>query len=240
MQGYEAVIENINKGRTYTHKELCELLKGIKPDLSNSSYHWMISCLVRDGKLSRLGYDAYSLPQGEELKKYEPLYSKKAQHLISVIARKYPYVSFTVFEAVQMNDFLNHLIAQNTIFIQVEKESSIYIFRYLQDEGFDNILYKPREEDMALYWCGGCIVVTDMISEAPLRTAAPHSITLEKMLVDMYADKLISASYSKAEYLDVIEQVKSQYILDKKRMLRYARRRNKYAEINNYLEGKGE
>ena len=79
-----------------------------------------------------------------------------------------------------------------------------------------------------------------MISEAPLRIAAPHVITLEKMLVDVYADKLISASYSKAEYPDIIEQAESRFILDKKRMLRYARRRNKYQEISSYLEGRME
>ena len=123
-------------------------------------------------------------------------------------------------------------------FVQVEKESSIYVFRYLQDEGYDNVLYKPRQDDMTLYWSKGCIIVTDMVSEAPLRAVEPHVITLEKMLVDMLADKLILASYSKAEYTDVIEQAESRFFLDKKRMLRYAKRRNRYKEICNYLEGR--
>ncbi len=135
-----------------------------------------------------------------------------------------------------MNDFLNHLIAQNTIYIQVEKESSIYVFRYLQDKGNNNVLYKPSLSDMSLYWTVGSIIVTDMVSEAPLRTDEPHVIKLEKMLVDMYADKLIAASYSKAEYSDVIEQAEKYYLLDKKRMLRYARRRNKFKELSSYLK----
>ncbi len=139
-----------------------------------------------------------------------------------------------------MNDFLNHLIAQNTIYIQVEKESSIYVFRYLQDKGYNNVLYKPSLSDMSLYWTVGSIIVTDMVSEAPLRTDEPYVIKLEKMLVDMYADKLIAASYSKAEYSDVIEQAEKYYLLDKKRMLRYARRRNKFKELSSYLKGRTE
>lgn len=240
MQWYEGVIDKLELNRTYSHKELLELLKKVKPDLANTTYHWSISCLIRDGKLFRRGYDVYSLFQGEELKEYEPLYSDDAKYLINTISDKYPHVSFTVFETVLMNDFLNHLIAQNTIIVQVEKESSIYIFRYLRDEGYDNVLYKPRREDMALYWSNGSIIVTDMVSEAPLRTSDVHAITLEKMLVDMLADKLISASYSKAEYPDVIEQAERRFLLDKKRMLRYARRRNRYEEICNYLEGRVE
>ena len=238
MQWYEIIIDRMDKERVYSHKELCELVKAVKPDMADSSYHWIISRLVREGKIIRWGYDVYSVSQGESLREYEPFYSDEAKKLISSIAEKYPHVVFTVFETVLMNEFLNHLIAQNTIFVQVEKESSIYIFRFLQDEGYNNVLYKPSGEDMALYWSGGSIIVTDMISEAPLRTAAPHAITLEKMLVDMYADKLISASYSSAEYPDVIEQAENHYFLDKRRMLRYARRRNRYKEIYNYLEGR--
>ena len=238
MQWYEGIIEKLEFSRTYSHKELLGLLKRIKPNLADTTYHWSISCLIRDGKIFRRGYDAYSLSLGEELREYQPFYSDETKNLINLIANRYPHVSFTVFETVLMNDFLNHLIAQNTIFVQVEKESSIYVFRYLQDEGYDNVLYKPRQDDMTLYWSKGCIIVTDMVSEAPLRAVEPHVITLEKMLVDMLADKLILASYSKAEYTDVIEQAESRFFLDKKRMLRYAKRRNRYKEICNYLEGR--
>ena len=153
------------------------------------------------------------------------------------IEQMYPYVTFTVFETVMMNDFLNHLIVQNTIFIQVEKESSIYIFRFLQEKGYQNVMYKPGEKEFDLYWSRDEIVVTDIISEAPLRTDEPHRIMLEKMLVDMVADKLISTTYSKAELSDVIEQAQSRYYLDKVRLLRYARRRNREKEMKQYLEG---
>ena len=59
---------------------------------------------------------------------------------------------------------------------------------------------------------------------------------LEKMLVDMIADKLISTTYSKAEFPDVIEQAQRRYYLDKVRLLRYARRCNREKEMKQYLE----
>mgnify|MGYP007122633325 CR=1 FL=1 len=153
------------------------------------------------------------------------------------IKETYPYVTFTVFETVLMNDFLNHLIAQNTVFIQAEKESSIYVFRFLQEKGYQNVMYKPGKNEFDLYWSRDEIVVADIISEAPLRTDEPHKIMLEKMLVDMIADKLISTTFSKAEFPDVIEQAQSRYYLDKIRLLRYARRRNREKEMKQYLEG---
>ena len=79
-----------------------------------------------------------------------------------------------------------------------------------------------------------------MISEAPIRSDKPHSIMLEKMLVDILADKLISITFSKAELPDIYEQAQSRYRLDKVRMLRYARRRNRQDVLLKYLEGSKE
>lgn len=241
MQWYEEVINRIDDRTTYCHRELMEKLRMLKAGLSENSYHWAISALVRNGTLTRLGYDLYSLPSNPPKEEYAPAYSDIAKELIRLISEKYPHVQFTVFETVLMNEFLNHLVAQNTVFIQVKKESSIYVFRSLQEQRIQNVMYKPDKIDFDLYWSKDCIIVTDMVSEAPLRFDKPHSIMLEKMLVDISADKLISTTFSKAELPDVFEQAQSRYLLDKVRMLRYARRRNRQASLLKYLgEGKAE
>ena len=237
MQWYEEVIGRIDDKKIYSHKELMDELRMLKTDLSDSTYHWAISGLVRDGALTRRGYDSYSLSSNHPTDEYVPIYSDIVEEMIRIISEKYPYVQFTAFETVLMNEFLNHLIAQNTIFIQVEKESSIYVFRFLQEQGLQNVMYKPGKKDFNLYWSKGCVIVTDMISEAPIQTDKPHSIMLEKMLVDVSADKLIAATFSKAELPDVYEQAQSRYLLDKVRMLRYARRRNRQDVLLKYLEG---
>ena len=57
------------------------------------------------------------------------------------------------------------------------------------------------------------------------------------MLVDMYCDKLIRSTYSKAEYPFVVEQAVKTYKVEKNKMFRYAGRRNKAAEIKKILSG---
>lgn len=42
------------------------------------------------------------------------------------------------------DEFLNHMIAQNTFFIMVERDALDSVFRYLQEEDFGNTLIKPR------------------------------------------------------------------------------------------------
>ena len=236
MQWYEKVLSRMDQEKVYSHKELIDELRTLKTDLSDSSYQWAISGLVRDGALIRQGYDSYTIASTLTKDLYYPVYSDSAKELISLLSGKYPYVRFTVFETILMNEFLNHLIAQNTIFLQIEKESSVYVFRFLQEYGYQNVMYKPGRKDFDLYWSKDCIIVTELVSEAPLRTNDPHSIMLEKMLVDMTADKLIASTFSKAEFPDIMEQAQNRYLLDKVRMLRYARRRNQQEVILNSLE----
>lgn len=115
--------------------------------------------------------------------KWEKLYSDTAEGLIRLISEKYPYVQFTAFETVLMNEFLNHLIAQNTVFIQVEKESGIYVFRFLQEQGIQNVMYKPGKKDFNLYWSKDCVIVTDIDIISP-RTGKEINILLDVAFED--------------------------------------------------------
>lgn len=235
MQWYEALVDDITAEEVYSRKELVSKLKHLKSDLSDGTYNWILSSLVYDGQLRRQGYDAYRLSNGIAKEDYRPEYSEKAQIIMNDIQGKYPYVRFTVFETVLMNEFLNHLIANNTIFVQVEKESSVFIFRFLQEAGYQNVLYKPNVSEYDLYWIKDSIIVTDLISEAPLRAGNSREILLEKMLVDMISDKLITTTFSKAELSDVFAEAESRYNIDKVRMFRYARRRNRCNEVKKYM-----
>ena len=237
MLWYDELFEYIDDKKTYSHKELVEELRDLNPDLSDSSYHWAVSSLVREGKLFRSGYDTYCQAGNISKTDYRPEYSENAQGIMKAIQEQYPFVRFTMFEMTLMNEFLNHLIARNTIYVQVEKGSSLFVFRFLQEAGYRNVMYKPSKKDFSLYWSEDCVVVTDLISEAPLRPDEPHKIMLEKMLVDIVADKLISSSFSKAELPDIFNQADNRYFLDKIRMYRYARRRNKEEQVKAYLEG---
>lgn len=236
MHWYDYTILKLDPDRQYSHQELISELRQDNPKLSESSYHWAISGMLHSGSIVKIGYNEYTIPDGCERKPYKPVYSDISSALLTQVSEKFPLVSFTVFETALMNDFLNHLIAQNTIFLQVEKEYSIFVFRYLQSLGCTDLMYKPSKADYALYWKEDCIVVTDLISEAPVRESSPHEICLEKMLVDMFCDKLISSTYSKAEFPEVLQKAMTDWLIEKPKMLRYARRRGKEEEIRKILE----
>lgn len=235
---YKNVADTLNCGQTYSREEIISVLKKEKTGLNENSYFWIVGNLVKEGVLKRTGRDKYSLCDGITKDVYKPLYSEKAFALKNKLERKYPLVKFTVFETVLLNEFLNHQIANNTIFIQSERDVSGFIFNYLRENTKANVLYKPNQAEFDRYWQAESLIVTDLTSEAPLNTDFPHEITAEKMLVDIFCDKIIRLTYGESEYKSVVDAVYSRYQVDTARLLRYARRRNKEKEIIQFVEGK--
>ena len=146
-------------------------------------------------------------------------------------------MEFVVFEASLLNEFLNHQIANNTIFIQMEKDASLFIFDILKYEYDEKILYKPNAKEFDIYWSPDCIIILDLISQAPLSHDSPHKILLEKMLVDIIAEKSIAAIFSQSELPDLFTSAMENYQIDKRKLTRYAGRRGKSAEIKKYAGG---
>ena len=111
--------------------------------------------------------------------------------------RMFPLVDFVCFESVQLNEFLNHMIAQNTFFIMVERDALDSVFRYLQEQDFGNILIKPRNQEWDAYWTRDSIVLLNLVSEHPRNTEVKHGISIEQLLVDVVAEKTFRLLYSK-------------------------------------------
>ena len=231
-------LRSLERGRIYPRKELISILKNENSEMSDNSLIWMIGYLVKRGKLVHIGRDQYTL-SGRKKDEYSPVYSQSAVDIKNHIAGKYPAIGFTIFESTLLNEFLNHLIARNTIFVQTERDTSAFIFDFIRENVQPNVLYKPSEKEYSRYWQPDMIVVLDWTSQAPLNLAAPHDITAEKMLVDIYCDKTIRLTYSGSEYKSIVNAVYDMYNVDTVRLLRYAGRRNKAEEIKVFLPGEG-
>ena len=92
----------------------------------------------------------------------------------------------------------------------------------------------PCDNDLLL----SILEVLELISQAPLSSSQPHEITIEKLLVDIIADKSIEATYSPAELPEIIRNIRENYRVDVKKMNRYAGRRGKAKIIEEYMRGK--
>ena len=230
---------NLSSNKIYTRSELTKIFQAVNPGLTKSTFQWTLYNLQKTQKIFRKAYDEYVTVQPAAKQSYRPLYSDKALSLSKNISERFLEIGFVVFESVLLNEFLNHQIAQNTIYIQVEKNYSSYIFDILKDEYPGRVLFKPGKKEFERYWTKDCLVVLELTSQAPMNPDAQHEIRLEKLLVDILADKSIAATFSPSELPQIFENVMQSYRIDQHCIKRYAGRRGKTATIEAYIGNEG-
>ena len=218
----------------FTRKELLESFRMAGYMLSEASFYKKVEELVKNGQIIRVGRNVYSLPDDKRMT-YEYKYSELAEEVAQEIAQQYPYVNFSIFEFVQLNDFVNHLIAHNVIFLSVEAEIMDFVFETLRDKYPGKVLINPTVEIYHQYWSDNMIVLGKLTTEAPKGQKASWHTRLEKMLVDIMAEPLLLASISRAEYPHIYEDAFDRYIVDENGLFRYASRRKVTKKIKELI-----
>lgn len=153
---------------------------------------------------------------------YEP--SDMAKEISSEIHAEYPLVDFQMWELFQMNEFSNHLLAKNTIFVEVENMLDESIFNLLFEK-YPHVLHNPDMDEYYKYAGKETIVVRKLISEAPPSFSDYRQASLEKILVDLFGRGISGSIISRSEYQAIYEDSFDKYNINQARLFRYARRR---------------
>lgn len=193
----------------------------------------MLSRLLDDGLISRSGRNQYSSYTGK--KPYKYIGSEHINDLTDCLIARFPLVDFQIWEIYQLNEFVNHQLAHNIIFIEAEREFETDIFEFLRDKHRD-ILLEPNEETFFRYRTDETLVIQRLITGSPGSPGDPHKVSLEKLLVDLFSKSLTGKLVERSEYRKIYEDAFSKYLVNEKAMLRYAGRRNLRNVIIDFIE----
>ena len=218
------ILPHLPTGEVFNKNTFRETVHSIYPDCTEASINWMLVTLRKQGCLASAGTGKYyRIPQDVPAKKqYSYPHSQEYLDLEKEITDAYPLVNF--------HDFVNHQIAKNVIFIEVEAMLVDTVYELLHEKHpyamiqptYDTF-YKQRAPETD-------IVIQKLLSEAP----APdenHSCVIEKLLVDLLSKKLSGNMIERSEYPRIYEDVFHKYNIDETRMFRYARRRHLYDSL---------
>ncbi len=123
------------------------------------------------------------------------------------------------------------------ILIEVEKEATQSVFFYLKEEKYP-VFVDPTEDIFENYLSEEKenLIVKSLVTEAPLqKIAGLNTVTIEKMLVDIFSDELIFSAQQGSEMKTIFLEALSKYSVNENRMLRYADRKRKKESFRNYL-----
>ena len=137
-----------------------------------------------------------------------------------------------------LNEFMVHQPFQFFTLVEVEKEATGSVFHYLK-EFKSNVFHEPGTEILENYLPENqeSYIIQPLVSEAPLQEIQDiHTITLEKVLADIFCDPITFSAYQGAERSTIFKEAFDKYTVNRNKLLRYANRRGKKKDISTYLE----
>lgn len=225
-------IDSLKNGLYFSRKDILEIAFRTDKSFKQSQLQRYIDTLIADNKIMRIGRNQYSYVDNGALKEYKALLSDECEKVFDVLNRKFPYLSFKLWELSWLNEFNNHLLGKNKIFVEVENDACGFVFFELENEFPSQTLIKPSTKELDYYGNNKTIIVDHLMSEVP---SCGHFANLEKIIVDLFSNKILMDMISRGDYAEIIENMFTKYKINQKALFRYARRRNKEGEIKEFI-----
>lgn len=183
-----------------------------------------------------VGHDSYLWARDTDLRPYSPVLSAMASQVLGEMSKKYGRMNYTLFELNWLNDFLNHLLGRNALFIMVERLYAPFVFEFLSERHGSGVLLNPSVEDFFRYANDHMLFVVRKPSQGPVNRLMPHVAPPEQWLADILADERMSASFEGAELPQIFSAFTNRYAVNRSALFRYAQRRGVDERVRNLLK----
>lgn len=214
-------------------KDLMELLKNDFPNWSNNTINTYLYKLKKSGVITNISRGFYTIGK---IHLFTPKINDSLKKIAGKIQKGYPFVNYCVWNSSWLNDLMRHQPFKNFTIVEIEKPAAEQVFNNLQGY-FQNIFIYPDEIFFERYISAldNVIIVKNLNSEAPTQKLDNLSIpTLEKILVDILIDDSLFAA-QQGELNFIYKTAFSKYDINELKMKRYASRRNRQTEVENFI-----
>ncbi|MBK8734679.1 MAG: hypothetical protein IPL98_01880 [Saprospiraceae bacterium] len=151
---------------------------------------------------------------------------------------EFPYANFCVWNTVVLNEFMNHQPYRFFLLVETDRETTNSAFYFLRDIK-KSVFIEPTKDILDKYVVNekDVVIVKPLISEAPTQNInGVKTATIEKILVDIFCDEVIFSAQQGAEKRTIFEGAFAKYTINQNKMLRYADRRRKKDELNQFVK----
>jgi len=222
-----------------SRQEILELVRENAPAFREGQLKRLLAYMIETSKIEHVGRNKYrKISEMKNMERYENRYSEIALQIIAIMQNEFPLVEYRVWELVWLNEFVNHQLGCNYIFLEVEKEGCEFIFDRIVSEFEGKVLLKPDQNQIIRYGCNDSIIIDRLISESPKGKNEPYNLAIEKLIVDLFANKKLKEMISLGDYPAALDRIYATYEVDQVKMFRYARRRNKERELREFLQSR--
>lgn len=230
----EEIIRRFGYANAFSSEDLYEFYKIKENDLKEGTFRWRVHELKKEGVITTVKRGVYII---DDKKKFEPKVSRSVKITYNMIARAFPYATICIWDTSWLHNLMNHQIYTRYVIVEVDKEVVSPVFNMLKDKR-ENVFMNPNEKEVENYILGeDAIIVRPITKEAPLvERSGIHVAKLEKILVDLYFDKLLLVSYRGNEMKNIFTRALAEYEINYTTLYRYARNRGIKNKIREYIQ----
>ena len=218
-----------------TSADLFNFYKFSESTVKKATVNWRIFELVHRGLLQRIGKGKFVV--GKSIH-YLPEISNKEIKINSFIKKEFPFIKYCIWNSSLLSEFLQHQLSFRFIVVEVEKDVLESVFHSIK-ESFNSTFKKPAKEMLEEFISTrqNSIIINSFVSEAPIQNIknVPTS-SLEKLLVDLYCDKNLFYFLQGYELINIYKNAFDKYTINKSKLLRYADRRRKKTQIDEFIK----
>lgn len=230
--GIKALPSAISRKSSFTRKEYVEAMADAY-SMTGPQIAYDLQKRLNAGEIVRKGWGQYvSAPAKGH---YHYTYSALSNEIAAQLDQEYYGLDFRIAEFFQLNDFMNHQMAHNTIFVLVEHEFVNSVFESLFRLYPGRVMLKPGENEYYRYLQDDEIVVLRLPSEAPKGFDVNWHMRLEQILVDIFVDKLVCRIVPEEEKNAIMYGAFEGYLVDEQTMIRYAKRKGADKKVEQIL-----
>ncbi|MFD2827028.1 MULTISPECIES: DUF6577 family protein [Flavobacteriaceae] len=233
------IIEVFKERKSFDRDELFHFYLESEPDLKESTFSWRIYDLKKKDIIKTIGRGLYVIS-------YKPKYKPVLSDSVFKIARKtnerYEDIKYAVWETEWLNEFSQHQTSNEMIVVEVEKEFADSLYYYLNDTMRMDFFLNPDEKEIQFYISESNVpvVIKNLVTRAPIikfenKKAVVSIATLEKIMVDLFADEDLFHFYQGSEMINIYEKIIDRYSINFTKLFSYAKRRRKEQEIKQFI-----
>ncbi len=233
------IIEAFKEKSYFDRDELYHFYLDFEPDLKKSTFSWRIYDLKKKDIIKTIGRGLYVISYKP---KYKPVLTENVLKIARKTSERFEDIKYCIWESQWLNEFTQHQTSNQMIVVEVEKEFTESLYYFLNDSLRMDFFFNPDEKEIEFYISESTVpvVIKRLVTRAPIskikdkKSVVPIA-TLEKIMVDLFADENLFHFYQGSELIYIFERILDRYSINLTKLFSYAKRRKKEQEIKQFI-----
>lgn len=166
---------------------------------------------------------------------------EKLNHLYKIIEKEFKEIKFIIWNTEILNEFTHHYVMKNYTIVEVEKFALDNVLMLLKEKFIKKYTIVTENmyiENRTLYLNDeNILILKPLIARSPTEKDKEKKLkpTLEKIMVDIYKDKLYE-QYQGKELERIYENIINKYSVNFKRLYSYAKERGDLEKYKSFIK----